>query len=217
MANIISSRTEQWANYREKIAEQSRLIENPLANKTLAKFVKEIEKIDVNILNNFKNKEIKIPELIKTKDNQPYYFNDILFKIDNFDETTIKKIDGELKLAANDLKSNYIIDDKSHLITLASIDKSDSLDRLDKIEKKIINIESKIQHFPKESKDRLEKLNLLVKTTQKNNKFEPLKPISIEKEITENKKNIVLYLILFGILSFFFVAILVIIILIVIL
>ncbi len=195
MSTIPATRTEYWKEYRQKIIEQSRKLENPLDNKAIAKIIKEIKAINPAILADFKYHQFYVPELTCTKSHEPYYFNSIIFKIDNLNEDTIKKIDTEIKLANTSIVNNdFEIDHSTGLVSLPSIDKSNSLTYLSQIEDEIQSIENKIQHFPEESKIHLQKLNDVVNNKIKEQKVEPLRTIDFgdlnNPEPSKNKNKI---------------------------
>lgn len=190
MNNKPSSRVEYWSEYREKINEKSRKFEHPFDNsKTLSKIAKEIKAINPKILDDFKINQIKTPELIKIKENNENYFDSISFQINNFDHSSIKKIDNELKFASNSIVSNLLIDENG-LVELSCIDKSNSIEELEEIKNKICDVEKIIQVFPKDSKKDLEKLTLLVRTANNNTKEQKIEEFSFNESnnVKLNKK-----------------------------
>ncbi len=205
---LATSRTEYWREYREKIVEQSRKLENPLNNKDINKITKEIEKINEHILDNF-NYQLKVPTVSKNEQKKNHYFDSIVFKLDNLDQATIKKIDAEMQLAETSIVNNdFKIDPQSGLVALNSIDKSDSLNVLNEINEQLIKVEEKIQHFPEESKENLKKLDDIVQNKIKDCVFKTLTPVDFEiKEGNKDNKNKILYWSWISTLLFFLVCV----------
>ncbi len=202
---LATSRTEYWKEYREKIIEQSRKLENPLNDKAIVKISKDIEKINPHILDDF-NYQLKIPSVIKVEHQKQYYFDSIVFKLDNIEPATIKKIDAEMQLAETTIVNNdFKLDHQTGLVALNSIDKSDSLNVLDDIGEQLKKVSERIQHFPEDSKENLRKLNDIIDNKIKNHVFKPLTKVALPtvEEDTSNK-NKIMYWSLLGVLGFFF-------------
>ena len=200
-----TSRTEYWKEYRQKIIEQSRKLENPLDNKAIAKIIKEIKAIDPVILEDFTYRQFYVPELITTTTDTTPYYDAIVLDIENFNEDTMKHLEAGIKLANTSIINNdFAIDHQTGLVSLPSIDKSDSLGYLSAIEDEIQAIENKIQHFPEESKVHLQKLNDVVNNKIKDQPLATLNPLHLGDLSTpapRYRQNKVWYWTLLGLLA----------------
>ncbi len=213
MEKALTSRTEYWKEYRERIINKSVSIDNAFDSKLLSKIIKDVRSINPNIEKELKVKLLKIPQVIKIDSLKEYYFDSIIFNSSHFSVSTIKEIDDELSLSSN-LNYNYIVDE-NNLVSLSSFDNSDSLDKLLVIKNGIENVKKDIQLFPKESKSYLNRLTSLIKSAASNKEQKLNDFVLIENDKKSRSRKNLLFFILLSTILLLFVVTLVIVLLIV--